>query len=66
MDWWEEERKIWALVLQKSNARKCQFFDFSFFEKGDWNSADREQLYNRAYKKMLARCMTAENIKIAE
>ena len=38
----------------------------SFFEKGDWNSADREQLYNRAYKKMLARCMTAENIKIAE
>ena len=23
----------------------------SFFEKGDWTSADREQLYNRAYKK---------------
>ncbi len=38
----------------------------SFFEKGDWTSADREQLYNRAYKKMLARCMTAENIRIAE
>lgn len=29
----------------------------SFFEKGDWTSADREQLYNRAYKKMLARCI---------
>ena len=38
----------------------------SFFEKGDWTSADREQLYNRAYKKMLARCMTTENIRIAE
>lgn len=38
----------------------------SFFEKGDWTSADREQLYNRAYKKMIARCMTAENIMIAE
>ena len=38
----------------------------SFFEKGDWTSADREQLYNRAYKKMLARCMTVENIRIAE
>ena len=38
----------------------------SFFEKGDWTPADREQLYNRAYKKMIARCMTAENIKIAE
>ncbi len=38
----------------------------SFFEKGDWTSADREQLYNRAYKKMIARCMTKENIMIAE
>lgn len=38
----------------------------SFFEKGKWTSSDREQLYNRAYKKMLARCMTAENIMIAE
>lgn len=38
----------------------------SFFEKGNWSAADREQLYNRAYKKMLARCMTAANIKTAE
>lgn len=38
----------------------------SFFEKGNWSAADREQLYNRAYKKMLARCMTASNIKTAE
>lgn len=38
----------------------------SFFEKGKWSSADREQLYNRAYRKMLARCLTAVNIKTAE
>ena len=38
----------------------------SFFEKGDWSSADREALYRRAYNKMIARCMTPANIKIAE
>ena len=38
----------------------------SFFEKGDWSSADREALYRRAYNKMIARCLTPANIKIAE
>lgn len=38
----------------------------SFFEKGSWSSADREALYRRAYNKMIARCMTPANIKIAE
>ena len=38
----------------------------SFFEKGNWSSADREALYRRAYNKMIARCMTPANIKIAE
>ncbi|GAB6982985.1 DUF4230 domain-containing protein [Prevotella dentasini] len=38
----------------------------SFFEKGDWTAADREQLYQRAYRKMLARCMTKENLHAAE
>lgn len=38
----------------------------SFFEKGKWTAADREQLYNRAYRMMLTRCMTPENIKTAE
>ena len=35
-------------------------------EKGTWNDGDREQLYKRAYRKMLKRCFTPENIKIAE
>ena len=38
----------------------------SFFEKGKWTDDDREQLYKRAYRKMLKRCMTTNNIKIAE
>lgn len=38
----------------------------SFFEKGTWTDGDREQLYKRAYRKMLKRCFTPENIKIAE
>lgn len=38
----------------------------SFFEKGSWTDGDREQLYKRAYRKMLKRCYTPENIKIAE
>ncbi len=38
----------------------------SFFESGTWSSVDRESLYNKAYKEMLKRCMTADNIKKAE
>ena len=38
----------------------------SFFEKGTRTDDDREQLYKRAYRKMLKRCFTPENIKIAE
>lgn len=38
----------------------------SFFESGSWSSADREALYNRAYQKMYARCVTTQNIATAE
>ncbi len=38
----------------------------SFFESGKWSNEAREQLYQRAYDKMLARCMTKENIRQAE
>lgn len=37
----------------------------SFLEKGDWQDQDRELLYQKAYKKMLNRCMTPQNIKSA-
>ena len=38
----------------------------SFFEEGNWTPADRERLYNKAYRKMLNRCYTAKNIETAE
>lgn len=38
----------------------------SFFESGSWTAADREDLYKRAYQKMLDRCLTKENITAAE
>lgn len=38
----------------------------SFFESGSWEAKDRQHLYDMAYKKMLARCLTPANIKTAE
>ena len=38
----------------------------SFFESGKWSHEAREQLYQKAYDKMLARCMTKENVRIAQ
>lgn len=38
----------------------------AFFESGKWTAADRQSLYNRAYRQMLARCWTKENIRVAE
>lgn len=38
----------------------------SFYESGKWTAQDREALYQRAYRAMLNRCMTTENISSAE
>lgn len=38
----------------------------SFFESGKWTDADRQQLYDRAYAKMLRRCLTPANVAAAE
>ena len=38
----------------------------SFHESGRWKAADREAMYRKAYKKMLKRCVTPENIKSAK
>ena len=38
----------------------------TFFSKGSWEPSDREALYARARKQMLARCLTEENIHIAQ
>lgn len=38
----------------------------SFYEKGKWDAAAREDLYERAHKMMLERCMTPTNLRRAE
>ena len=37
----------------------------SFFENGSWSHEDREKLYQQAYRKMLAHCLTPENLQSA-
>src|SRR3712207_4854921 len=37
----------------------------SFFEKGTWTDADREALYQKAYRQMMSRCLTKENFQTA-
>ena len=38
----------------------------SFHESGRWKATDREALYRKAYRKMLKRCMTKQNIHSAK
>ena len=38
----------------------------SFFESGTWKAEDREALYKRAYRKMIAHCLTPANLSTAE
>ena len=38
----------------------------SFFESGTWKAEDREALYKRAYRKMIAHCLTPENLRCAQ
>ena len=38
----------------------------SFHESGRWKAIDREALYRKAYRKMLKRCMTKQNIHSAK
>ena len=37
----------------------------SFFESGKWSHQDREKLYQKAYRQMLAHCLTPENLRSA-
>lgn len=37
----------------------------SFYESGSWKAKDREALYKKAYRQMLKRCMTPDNLNTA-
>lgn len=38
----------------------------SFFEKGKWSDADREQMYRRAQKAMMRRALSPQNVRQAK
>jgi len=38
----------------------------AFYESGRWTPADREALFRKAYRMMLAHCLTPENLRSAE
>lgn len=58
------------VVLPKIGLLDRDFIDEarskSFFESGKWSPKDREALYRKAYKKMLQRSLTKENINKAQ
>ena len=58
------------VVLPKIGLLDRDFIDEarskSFFESGKWSPKDREALYRKAYKKMLHRSLTKENISKAQ
>ena len=57
------------VVLPKIGLLDRDFIDEartkSFFESGKWSHKDREALYQKAYRQMLRRSMTPENINSA-
>ena len=38
----------------------------AFIESGEWDASAYDALYRQAYRKMIARCMTEENLRTAE
>lgn len=67
--WIETSGDSIAVTLPKIGLLSRDFIDEartkSFHESGRWKAEDREQLYKRAYQKMLSRCLTPENIESA-
>ena len=64
--WLQASDSIVLATLPPIQLLDHQFIDEartrSFFESGSWTSQDREQLYQRAYQKMLKRCLTKNNM----
>lgn len=67
--WIEASDDSIAVTLPKIGLLSRDFIDEartkSFHESGRWKAEDRERLYEKAYQKMLRRCMTPENIQSA-
>ena len=69
-NWIEKEKDTLIVTLPPVKLLDDKFIDEartqSFYESGKWTDADREAMYQRAYRKMKDRCLTKENISSAE
>ena len=69
-DWIKQRNDTLFLTLPKVGLLDKDFIDEartkSFFESGTWKAEDREALYKRAYRKMIAHCLTPTNLSTAE
>ena len=68
--WIQQRNDTLFLTLPKVGLLDRDFIDEartkSFFESGTWKAEDREALYKRAYRKMIAHCLTPTNLRTAE
>jgi hypothetical protein len=59
-----------TLTLPKIELLDKEFIDEartkSFYERGSWKPADRDALYQKAYRQMLHHSMTKENLQAAK
>ena len=68
-DWLSVSGDTVRVVLPKVGLLDKNFIDEartkSFYESGKWKAQDREALYRKAYRQMLRRCITPDNLKTA-
>lgn len=69
-DWLTVHHDTLVAVLPPVGLLDKRFIDEartrSFYESGNWTAADREEMYQQAYHKMMARCLSPVNIRKAE
>lgn len=69
-DWIQTSGDSITLTLPKIELLEKEFIDEartkSFYERGSWKPADRDALYQKAYRQMLSHSMTKENLQAAE
>lgn len=68
-DWFTAKGDTAVLYLPTVELLDKNFIDEAqtkaFYEKGTWRAEDKNKLYAIAYRKMMARCLTVDNLRAA-
>ena len=68
-DWFTAKGDTAILYLPTVGLLDKNFIDEAqtkaFYEKGTWRAEDKNKLYALAYRKMMARCLTVDNLRAA-